>query len=71
MAEVISSDAGTAGPSLLVGPQDRERRYPISGNYFERIRQLVCERWDSAQNHYRAKFEQFYRYEKLIDMVSK
>lgn len=68
MAEVQS---GSSGPAILQDGGDRENRYPLTGGYFEKIRQLVSERWDAAVAHYTGKWEQFYRYEKLIDMVSK
>ena len=50
---------------------DKSRVYPMSGNYHDRIVRLVMDRWTGAYNHYSGRFEKFYRYERLIDMIGK
>lgn len=44
---------------------------PLSGDHFEKIRQLVVTRFEASEAFHKSRFEKFYRWEKLIHMVSK
>ncbi len=50
---------------------DKSRIYPTYGDYHSKIVKLTTDRWDGAYNHYAGRFEKFYRYERLIDMIGK
>jgi len=61
-----------SGPARLEGGGLKQPdNYPLTGPLFERISRVVRERFEHAEAHSRARFERFYRYEKLIAMISK
>jgi hypothetical protein len=41
------------------------------GGYYENLRKLLNARFDLSENHHASRFEKFYRFEKLVHMVSK
>jgi hypothetical protein len=62
---------GTAGdPILRTGFADGQT-FPLTGTIHERISQVVNARFETAEASVRGRFERFYRYEKLIAMISK
>ena len=61
---------GHSGHTRVDYAQEKTRT-PFTGDIFDRLRMLIRTRWDQGFNHWQSKFEQFYRYEKLINMVSK
>jgi len=43
----------------------------LQGDHYQKIRQVMTTRFEAAEQHARARYERFYRFEKLIHMVSK
>lgn len=62
---------GTAGDPILRTGYAQGQNYALTGTVHERIAQVVNGRFDMAENQVRGRFERFYRYEKLLAMISK
>ena len=62
---------GTSGDPIVRSGYSQGQVFPITGTIHERIAQVVNGRFDLAENQVRGRFERFYRYEKLLAMVSK
>lgn len=43
----------------------------LTGDHYEKLRQVVVTRFEQADQYCRSRFERFYRWEKLLHMVSK
>lgn len=72
MATFEETPAQFAGdPILERGGRKQPDNYPISGPLNERIARVVTTRFKQAELQSRARFERFYRYEKLIAMITK
>jgi len=63
--------SGDAGDSYTRINQPKEYGFPIRGPVNERIAQVVATRFEQSEAHHKGRFERFYRYEKLVNMVSK
>jgi hypothetical protein len=61
----------SGGIPTLQGGNPSAAKSLLSGSYHERVAQVVRTRFEQAEQHARSKFERFYRYEKLIHMISK
>jgi hypothetical protein len=61
----------TGGIPTVQGGNPSATKSLLSGPYHDRVAQIVRDRFAQAENHCKAKFERFYRYEKLIHMISK
>ncbi len=62
---------GAAGHVTVEWTRQRPTYAPLTGDFAERARFLVTTRWEHGEAHWKAKWEQFYRFEKLVEMVSK
>jgi len=65
----IGPQAPSGDPIVRTGTQ--AQHFPIAGTMFEKIARVVSERFEKAEGHQRARFERFYRYEKILNMVSR
>jgi len=63
--------AGTAGDPLVRTSRAQGGAFPITGNLNERIAQVITTRFEQAEASLKGRFERFYRYEKLVYMISK
>jgi len=70
MAEVSYPQVGQGDPLLRI-TQTAGGTFPITGSLFERIARVVNTRFEQAEARQKGMFERFYRYEKLISMISK
>lgn len=71
MAMIDPGAPGTTGDPLIRITQTQSGTFPITGSLFERIAQVLNSRFQQAESHVKGRFERFYRYEKLISMISK
>ncbi len=67
MAELDAGPQGDA--SVRFGTS--QQTFPLAGTLFEKIARVVTERFNQSETHVRARFERFYRYEKILSMISK
>lgn len=71
MAEIgIGPQVGQGDPLIRI-TQTAGGVFPITGSLFERIARVVNARFEQSEAHHKGRFERFYRYEKLISMISK
>lgn len=57
-------------PLIKIGQQSSTSP-PIQGSLFERIARVVSTRFEQSESHLKGRFERFYRYEKILSMISK
>lgn len=61
----------TSGPSNMRFGNGQRTYSTLTGDHYAKLRQLVTSRFQASEAHLRSRFEKFYRYEKLIHMVTK
>jgi hypothetical protein len=68
---------GSIAPTSIGPPITRFGNQPIAyqqtetEGYYGNLRKLLNARFDMSENHHRSRFERFYRFEKLVHMISK
>jgi hypothetical protein len=67
---VLESGVGQGDPLIRI-TQTAGGTFPITGSLHERIAQVINARFEQSEAHHKGRFERFYRYEKLIAMISK
>ena len=67
---VLESGIGQGDPLIRI-TQTAGGVFPITGSLHERIAQVVNARFEQSEAHHKGRFERFYRYEKMISMISK
>lgn len=62
---------GSAGDPILRTGYSHGQQYPLTGTIHERVAQVVTQRFEMAEAQVKGRFDRFYRYEKLLAMISK
>jgi len=71
MAILDNNLPGSAGDPIVRTGFSQGQSYPVTGTIHERIAQVVSQRFETGLQHVKGKFERFYRYEKILNMISK
>lgn len=71
MAILEGGGAGPATPPKITGTSQGLTYQTLTGDHYEKLRQVVVTRFEQADNYAKSRFERFYRWEKLLHMVSK
>ena len=72
MAQIeLGQPPGSSGDPLVKLGTAAKSTFPITGDLHSRIAQVVNARFDNAESYLRGRFERFYRYEKILSMISK
>lgn len=71
MAVVEPGGATSARPPVIRWGGQGLTYQTLQGDHYQKIRQVLMTRFEAAEGYTRTRFEKFYRFEKLIHMVSK
>lgn len=72
MAQIeLGQPPGSSGDPLVRLGTAEKSTFPITGDLHQRIAQVVNARFDNSESFLKSRFERFYRYEKILSMISK